>query len=211
MSVWYEHAATTVSQLVLASAALLGAYTAYRGLNTWREQLTLQDDRELAKSIAIKIYQIRTIIDDIRNVWITDRAFFKDLYQIQSEDQKEASFTAEGKILWAKFEAVDALRAEIHPLNLEAQVLWGDDIQNRLNAFYQIIIRMELDLLQRDIKSRRAYRDEGTWQKQWDEVEAIEKRIFNVETGEDDELGQAINNSFAMLSDYLKSKLGSRP
>ena len=58
---------SAIANGIMAGAAVVGAYTAVKGVNTWRRQLTWQSDNELSRRILILLFRHRDAIASVRH------------------------------------------------------------------------------------------------------------------------------------------------
>lgn len=95
---------TLVCDLLTASATMTVAYVAVRGMHTWREQMTGQDQYSVSKRILKGVFLLENLIQRIRAC-------------ISREDTNR---------LWDRF---DEVASELDTAFIEGRVFWGSELQ----------------------------------------------------------------------------------
>src|SRR5260221_5644218 len=68
-------ALSTVKDLMVLIAAVIGSYVALMGLSTWKRQLKGHTDHELARRILVSLYKYRDAINGVRHPMMTNNEF----------------------------------------------------------------------------------------------------------------------------------------
>lgn len=111
----------TISDIVLAVSALVGAIVAVCGLSTWRHELHGQADFALARQVMRAVYEIRNRFGQIRN------------------DLSSEAFDTQ-------YERFNGALCELDVALLEAEVLWGDDLTCAKRALKKCVSAYRLAL-----------------------------------------------------------------
>jgi len=139
---------SVATSIITAGAAVFTACIAWRGLNTWKEQMKAKSDRELARRLLHKVYLIRDRIQSIRG----------DIFsvsELQEQLEKQGSITDEGGMLSAKVEAdiyhkrwgqVESDLSGLEEMQREASVIWEDNIEGRLQPIRRAARKLKKSL-----------------------------------------------------------------
>lgn len=189
---------------------MVGAYVALKGLDTWKDQLDHNENRNLAKSIASHIYHIRTIYNDVRDNEYSDKAYLNKSGSIPDKDYSDLNVDQEFARIEEKLIAADNVKAKLYPLTLEAELLWGNELVTRIDEYFKKLSEIQRDLYLRRAKLRRPFRNEKSWKKQWSEIEDIEDKIFLYSNSiESQDLSISLQSKFDRVAEYLRSKIGT--
>jgi hypothetical protein len=121
---------STVFNAVVAGASIFGAYLAYRGLNTWREQVRHNSEYEIAKRLIMSALRLRDAIDSFRNPFMTSA-------ELTPEEAKGLD-PAPGKngpslsdLVWPiRWKRVQEAASNFYVVTLEAEVIWEEKIDS---------------------------------------------------------------------------------
>ena len=121
---------------VLSSAAVVGAYVAFRGLSTWRRQLQGGFEYELARRLLKNVYRVRDAVHAVRNP-------FMPASEMPPPPESESFlYTAEMRRYYGVAEAyqrrwskVDEAWIELKADLLEAEAVWGAEVHEKVKPF----------------------------------------------------------------------------
>jgi len=175
---------TLIKDTVTCLAALVAAYVAITGLQTWKRQLTANAEYDLARRVLVAVYKVRDAIEGCRtSAWEGDSEIVDVTKRIH-----ELAFT--------KLEDATAnLDVEL----LEAQAVWGDE-QDYRNSI--VLFRS----LERILKG--AY-----WEYYLpDPIEPKDKKeaylvLFTNPSNSNDEFSRNIDRAVKRIEDLLRPKL----
>lgn len=125
--------------VALGAAAAVGASVALRGLDTWRRQLRGSVEYELARRLLRCTYRWREAIKSVRRpmVWAYEMPAppKEDRETMSEEEVHHYGYAMAYQNRWEKVvEARDELQTEL----LEAEALWGKEINTRYNACFAL-------------------------------------------------------------------------
>jgi len=144
-----------IRDIVIAIAALLTAYTAYRGLETWKKGLYVTLGREILASL----YRIRRIVEGIR---LIDSPYMREKFALLPDEMdKLRAMADEAEVLWnvqikMKVKTLDdlistlvaALTTPENLLSVDDRVMnvkiksgpkFGSEINEALNSITEIV------------------------------------------------------------------------
>ncbi len=134
-----------MKDVAVTLAATTGIYVALAGLNSWKKQKKWEENRHLAKSILLKLYLLRTAIGEVRSPGIYSEEVSNAL---KEEDKELAGAELENlkvkRVYKSRWEKVNTVQAELHPLLLEAEVIWGNELSNLLQALSAHVAKLAL-------------------------------------------------------------------
>lgn len=128
-----------VKDIVVGSAALFGAWVAWRGLGTWNRQLKGSVEYELTRRLLRATYRWREAIKAVRRpmVWAEEMPAPSDEESkaMSAADIQHYGYAKAYQLRWAKvIEARDELQTEL----LEAEVLWGKPAIDLYRAAFEL-------------------------------------------------------------------------
>jgi len=129
----------TLKDFVVMAASGVGAVVAILGLNAWKRQLKGQTEYDLSKRILRLCYLYRDAVTDVRNPMMMGHEMPSppdDEAQGMSESQKRYYGTQ--KAYEARWEKVRSARVDLYPELLEAEVLWDQQVRERLAPVFKL-------------------------------------------------------------------------
>ena len=174
-----------VEGLVTIIALAIASYVGLAGLGAWKQQLSSQEDHDLARRLLLAAYRLRDAISDARIF----RPMMKELDAVAKGRLRE--FEA------PKLEEMNAARRELDLGMREAEASWGLDVSHALER---------LSILAGDIKS--AY-DIYDWFGAGEPFQPQEhtKVLFRSWRDEPDEFAKQMQDAMTHLDDLLRPKL----
>lgn len=119
---------SVLKDLVVGLAACVGAWTAYRGLNTWQQQLKGSNEYQLARRLAINAFKLRDAMQRARSPYMLAGEVDIPPEVIARLPDAELNFKALESAYTNRWkhvaEAVEALNVEL----LEGEAIWGEDV-----------------------------------------------------------------------------------
>lgn len=185
-------------------------FIAWQWLNTWKKQLKWNIEFEKARKILNQIYKIRKWIEAVRNPFIP-------AYEMIYKWTKDGLSEKELEMAWLReaynnrFELLDKTKQEILLDVLEAEVLWGKDIKNKLYDFLWVVRELELavqDYLKIMYMSN-LERQESYWKKRYSEINEIiyAKSLNSIQINKDDKYFLNLDWKIKEIENYLKQFL----
>jgi len=137
MHPWYVMA--NVRDVVLMLTAIATVIAAFRGLSTWKQQLTGGAEHSLAKRILLLCFQYRDAIAYVRAPWMdgTEMRLSPD-DDPSTMTEKDIHAKQIQNAYQARWEHVNKARSALYPELLEAEVLWGDTLNQLMKPLYQM-------------------------------------------------------------------------
>jgi hypothetical protein len=105
--------------IVTIAALIIGAYVAWVGLNTWREQISAKDESELARRVLLDIYKTRDAINAMR---------VQEFMKLNGEQAKI--------IHEAALPNLEKALSNLDVDMLEVEGMWGEDAKGLLNLVH---------------------------------------------------------------------------
>lgn len=142
---------SVLKDIILLIVAIVGVFSAIFGLKTWRKQLKGNTEYELARRLLKAVYHARDQIKYIRNPFMgggeISQAIKESGMEIDQTDPKHSikSSRAVYSLRWKYLsEVLSELKIEL----LEAEVLWGKDINNIFKEFYKCVSDLNFAIYQ---------------------------------------------------------------
>jgi len=194
--------------VALGVAAVVGATVALRGLDTWRRQLRGSVEYELARRLLRCTYRWRETIKSVRRpmVWAYEMPAppNEDREAMSEEDVQHYGYATAYQNRWEKVvEARDELQTEL----LEAEVLWGKEINTRYNACFALEKELWVYLLTH-LESRNPRARPGM-QEAKERVLANQRDVLRElsSVGDEDAFSRDVSAAIARIEDFLKPRL----
>jgi len=196
-----------LKDFILSGSALVGAYVAVKGLNTWQRQLKGQVDHELARRLLVTLFKYRDALSGVRHP-----ALFA--YEMPTPPQNEGRHYSQEEIRYygtskayqTRWDKVQAERTKLYADLLEAEALWGEELKKLFSKLYGlehelfITVRQYLDLMNPETPTATK-----------DAVEKIRRNkrdiLYDDLSEEPDEFKKDIKNAMEQIESYLKPKL----
>jgi hypothetical protein len=186
-----------------AVVALVGVFVAWRGLKSWRRQLTGRTEYELARRLCRAVYQVRDEIRAVRNPVVFPG---EAMLARQEAGIEGGTPLIVGEDIVAVYDSrwrqLVMATSNLEVESLEAEVLWGKDVIARLKPLKDCVAKLRTNL-NRYID---AILDSHTSRLK-SEIEEIKEIIHWHEPAEDrftGEITDAIRNFEEFIRTYLK-------
>jgi len=129
-----------IKDTVLIVTATIAGYVGLKGLDTWRRQLIGNTEYELAKQLLKSVYELRGAITTVRHPFMQysqepDMAEEK----LKELSQREKEWYAMAQAYQKRWEPVLKAKSELDTLLLEAEVVWGKDIVEKISLLNSLI------------------------------------------------------------------------
>ncbi len=201
---------SAIANGIMAGAAVVGAYTAVKGVNTWRRQLTWQSDNELSRRILILLFRHRDAIASVRHpavfqAEVTDAMADVEIeLELSNGHRKHLETVSVYERRWAK---ITEVRSELYPALLEADAVWGSEVRALIDPIYKLELELRMYLqnwfrvMEVDREGSRRAAAEKSLRKKRD--------VLYDDFSEDDEFNKDYSIALMPLEKFLRDKLGS--
>lgn len=133
-----------------AVAAFIAAFVAWKGLKSWRDQLTGRTEYELARRILRAVYQLRDAIQAVCNPAIFPSEFLqaRDESGIQPDDSIPGTNAEDIQAVYnQRWKLITAAISDLGVESLEAEVLWGQEVVQHLKPLrHQCVSKLRMHL-----------------------------------------------------------------
>ena len=113
-----------ISKVVTAGVTVFGGWLAWRGLNTWKDQVKASHDSELAKRLLVSLLRYREAIKLVRFPAMTATEW--DANYAASKAVNESRFQAASLRYGARLNKLAGERANLNAVYLEAKLFWPE-------------------------------------------------------------------------------------
>jgi len=118
-----------IKDIIVASCSLIAVSIAWRGLNTWKRQLSGNSRHELARRWILSAYKLRDAIESVRKPGMSSGEVQNALVQsgrsLEGLDPKAAHMAQMNAVYFVRWNKVLEAKSELLVNSLEAEVLWG--------------------------------------------------------------------------------------
>ena len=124
--------AAVIKDLIVAAAAACAAVFAYLGLHTWRKQLKESSEYDLAKRVLKSVYRVREAFKVVRNPAIYQFEFPPEMTDHHGHLKREHDYDGTAHVYETRWKTMEDAFRQLEEWNLDAQVEWGPEFQNRI-------------------------------------------------------------------------------
>jgi hypothetical protein len=128
-----------LKDVILTSAAVVGALVATKGLSTWKRQLKGQSEYELSRRILVTVFRYRDAISNVRNpaMWAYEMPS-PSADESKEMTPQQISFYGTSKAYQARWEKVQIERTNLYPDLLESEAIWGDELKQLFKELFKL-------------------------------------------------------------------------
>mgnify|MGYP000958666050 CR=1 FL=1 len=195
-----------VIEIVSALATIIASIVAVIGISTWKKQLIVKAEFDIAKRLMKSIYEIRSAIDLVRRPFQTSdeieqaKATFMGKSNVTHDDNLE--YKIQQAIYFKRWEKLNCSLNSFYSELLEAEALWGNDIIIRTTTLMTSVnqLRASIDFYLMEIN----YPETKDREKS-----PINRRIMISNQGSSikDEFREQVQESIKLIEDFVKPKL----
>jgi hypothetical protein len=130
-------------------AAIIGVWIAWRGLKSWRDQLTGRTEYELARRLLRAVYRVRDGIRSVRNHGIVPAEVAVASAEAGIEhDNSRIDFSNEQicAVYNRRWQHLASVLSDLDVEALEAEVLWEQKAVERLRPLRQCVSKLRTNL-----------------------------------------------------------------
>lgn len=125
--------------IVLTLTAVIASIVAVLGLNTWNRQLRGQVEYELTRKLLKSAFKIREALKGVRSPFM----FGYEQPLPEKADAEKMTYEqirqyGTARAYQARWDKVNEARAELQTDLLEAEVIWGDVIQQKFSKLFEL-------------------------------------------------------------------------
>jgi hypothetical protein len=117
---------SVLADWTVAVAAGAAAFTAWKGLDAWKVQNTWAVDTDLARKLLVLVFRHKDVLAQVRHFAVfrseADASVIGDAAPKTEDERRYLEIASAYEKRWEKLAEV---RAEIYPLLLEAEAIWG--------------------------------------------------------------------------------------
>lgn len=196
-----------VKDVILTCAAVVGAWVALRGLNTWNRQLKGSVEYDLTRRLLRNTYRLREAIKGVRNpvMWAAEMPAPPE-EERQKMNREQIHHYGQGRAYQLRWDKVTEIRNELQTELLEGEVIWGDALHKK----YEPLFKLQQELFVTIHSYLRATDPAVSEPSRQATQRVLEKRrdVMYDESGETpDEFSQDIAKAIASIETYLKPHL----
>lgn len=196
-----------VKDVVLTGAAVVGAYVAVRGLNTWNRQLKGGVEYDLTRRLLRTTYRLREAIKGVRNpvMWAAEMPSPPE-EERRSMSREAIHHYGQGRAYQLRWDKVTEIRNELQTELLEGEVLWG----NELHKKYELLFKLQHELFVTIHTYLRATDPGRSEQSREATQQVLEKRrdvMYDLSGESPDEFTQDLAAAIAGIESFLKPHL----
>jgi len=122
---------STLKDIIISGAAIVGATVAWKGLTAWKDQLTFRTDYELSRRLLISVFKYRDEVDRVRNsfMWSAER-LRPTLEDAEGMSPEQIDYYGLSNAYQTRWSKIQGIRSEMYADILESEVLWGTGLKD---------------------------------------------------------------------------------
>ncbi len=140
-----------IKDIILLVVAIIGAFAAIVGLKTWRKQLKGNTEYELSRRLLKAVFHARDQIKYIRNPFMDggeiSEAIKQSGIEIEPKDLRH-SVKYSRAVYSMRWRYLSEVLSELKIELLEAEVIWGKDINKIFKEFYNCVSELNFAIYQ---------------------------------------------------------------
>jgi len=194
---------TLAKDTITIIATLTATTIAIMGLRTWRKQLRGKTEYELARRLLRSVYKVRDAIHIARNPFASAGEIARALEEAEVDtkglDPTGSQYTAsrEQAVYRRRWQTIQEAFTELDVDALEAEVIWGHDIAERLK-----LLRQLASTLYTNIQSYLRNLRNPPHRRRIEDLQKVNRVIYG--GGEEDTFAADLLRAVEGVEDYLK-------
>jgi len=195
--------AEIIRNYVITIVSIFTAWVAWSGVDNWKKQENWKENRILAKGILLNTYKAQQAISDFRNPFMSEAeiANASEDENYDPTDSKKLNAAQQNAYI-KRFRVITNVFEELYPLEVEAQVVWGNEISNFIREIQRLVIKLKF-----------AMKDSPTFNSQnpkLNQTKRDEIDKFMLDSGDDDDFSTDVEEIISRINDYLSPYLDRR-
>jgi hypothetical protein len=130
--------------LCVAGAAVMTAFIAWKGVESWKRELKGKAEFEVARDFIKAAYRLRNAIEICRSPWIYPYEYPEGYPQSKNNRSAQEEGDAKLHIYNNRLKPVDSCLLKFDAFALEAEALWGEEIVNTAHLLRMPIIELKV-------------------------------------------------------------------
>lgn len=189
-------------EIVISLAAAVTAYSAYRGVATWKHELHGKAHFETARNLIRSTYKLRDEILICRSPLISANEFPENYSPLSNDNTCNSKGDAYLFVYKNRWEPVSVAVQQFQTNSLEAEVLLNKSIKGQTDKLLEAVKKLNLAIdaiIRNEYSSNRDFADLGFAQKT--------RATAYATSIDDDELTKDINNAINSIETSVKNYL----
>ena len=137
----------TFKELAIATAAVVTAVAAFKGLRTWQRETEWRENREVARNLVRNTFKVRDSLNHVRNPLIRPYEFPKD-WDPRENHTPEVNSQNTAYVYENRLKVLRDAMQELEVAVLEAEVFWGPEVESRMRGVRSCRSRLIVSLEQ---------------------------------------------------------------
>lgn len=194
-----------LKDVMLALAAVTGAFCAIKGLGTWHRQLAGGADHEIARRLLLATYRLREAVRRARFPWMSKREKPKGLVESHEPSVGGIPDPDWTVTAWeARLEGVLEAHTELDAALLEAEALWGTKVRDK---FHDTVHKAQdlVDAINGQIASKSTNVDPSWKEYLNDKAQKSERRDILFASPDDDCWNREFLSSLESVEVYVRN------
>ena len=144
----FANLASALSDAIVAIAAGVAAFFAVKGVNTYRGELFVKDEYELARRLIHHIYRVRDGFRHVRNPLIHAAEYPEETRNLTGPEalSPENNFKSQSHAYQKRWEVLGAAMRDLEAEMVQAQVFWGQSIQELMPPVRECLFVLQLSI-----------------------------------------------------------------
>jgi hypothetical protein len=130
------------TDIVVAIAAVFTSTIAYKGVNSWRNEVQGRADFEVARNLLAATYKLRDEIGFCRSPFIRANEFPEGFVTLSNGNQSMESYEGYAHVYSNRWRPVVEALQRFDSVALEGEVLWGEKCHEATDAFRGCLVEL---------------------------------------------------------------------
>lgn len=188
------------SSLVVATAAAITAFYAFKGVSEWRNRLRVEVEYKIARELLESVYRFRDCIASIRTAFTPYVPALEEEHP--GESQASLNFLGIKDFYEERYKNIGEARLKLYAPLLQAEVLWGAEVRNFVD---ELVLKEKLFILK--LKNYIATQDPKLGDLERDSLEASLRGFEIFEVDDKDKFSAEFGLLVKQMEGFLKPKL----
>ncbi len=191
-----------IKDIAVGLSAVFAAFIAYKGINTWRDELKGKSEYQLAKDTLRAVYKVSEAFKHVRGPAIYSYEYPEEMTDSHGHLKNEFRHEGTAYVYENRWKVMHEAFIELEKLHLDAMVEWGSEYQDIIVPIRKC--RIEVQLAVQHLLSRYQNPHEPDWM---DKEEKKRQQAVLYYAGDDskyDTFTPEINNAVSKFEEWLR-------
>ncbi len=191
-----------IKDIAVGLSAVYAAFFAYKGINTWREELKGKSEYQLAKDTLRAVYKVREAFKYVRGPIIYAYEYPEEMTSPSGHLKPECRYEGTAYVYDNRWKRLHEAFLELEEYHLEAMVEWGSAHQDTIVPLRECRVKVQMAI--QHLLSRYKDPDEPDWMSIDERKEQQGVLYYGGEKSKFDSFTPEINLAVMRFEDWLR-------